>query len=242
MKSKKIFIIILILAIAGAVGYFYLQKKPIIIQQQAPTINIEDIKITDNTSPFKINIVYPQIAGLDDYNAEAKAIVDSEINNFKKNSLENDKAVKDTDPTGYAEFPRTYDLDIGYDKGILNNNIVSTVFNIYSFEGGAHGSNTSVAINYNINTKTKVKLADLFPNDKNYLQKISDYCIPNLIKQMTASGAIEMSDDSWIKEGAGPKVENYVVFLINEKNIIFYFQRYQVAAGAAGDFRVIYPR
>ncbi|MCX6723047.1 MAG: DUF3298 domain-containing protein, partial [Candidatus Staskawiczbacteria bacterium] len=211
-------------------------------QQQTTTTNIEDIKIADNTPPLKINIVYPQIAGLDNYNQKAKAIIDNEIKNFKVNSLENDKAVKENDPQGYAEFPRTYDLEIGYDKGIINNNTVSTVFNIYSFEGGAHGSSASIALNYNTDKKSEIKLADLFPNDKNYLQKISDYCIADLIKQMTASGAIEMSDDSWIKEGAGPKEENYAVFLINEKNIVFYFQKYQVAAGAAGDFKVIYPR
>ena len=239
----------MILAFATGVGYFYLQKKPIIIQpKQTPTINTQDIKIADNTPPFKINIVYPQITGLDAYNQKAKSIVDNEINNFKTNSLENDKAVKDTDPTGYTEFPRIYDLEIGYDKGIINNSIVSTVFNIYSFEGGAHGSSASIALNYNTDKKSEIKLADLFPNDKNYLQKISDYCIKDLIKQITTYGGAEMTDNSWIEEGAGPKEENYSVFLINpstssgQATITFYFQKYQVAAGAAGDFKVIYPR
>jgi hypothetical protein len=60
---------------------------------------------------------------------------------------------------------------------------------------------------------------------------------------MTESGAIEMSNADWLKQGAGPEEENYSVFLINPDNsITFYFGDYQVAAYAAGNFKVIYPR
>ncbi|MCX6724297.1 MAG: RsiV family protein, partial [Candidatus Staskawiczbacteria bacterium] len=70
----------------------------------------------------------------------------------------------------------------------------------------------------------------------------SDYCIKDLKNQMTENGAIDMSGDEWLKEGAGPKPENFSVFLINKNNITFYFGDYQVAAYAAGDFTVVMPR
>jgi uncharacterized membrane protein len=240
MKSKKIIIIILILAIAIAVGYFYLEKKPIIIFQ-APVTSIQDIKIIDNTNPFKINIVYPEITGFDDYNKKVKEIIDNEIKNFKAYSLENDAAVKTTDPTDYAKYPRTYELDIDYTKGEIDKTIISVMFNVYNFEGGAHGATYFVPLNYNISKKAEIKLADLFPNQKDYLQKISAYCIQDLTKQITAR--LESTDGTWIEDGAGPVEDNFQFFLINSDNTItFYFPQYQVAYGAAGDFKVIFAR
>ena len=233
------------LAGVGVASYFYfnvpnLSKKS--TPSQLTKITIQDKTINDNTNPFVIKITYPEIAGLTDFNQKAKAIVDKEILDFKKNSLANDAAVKATDPTGYAQFPRQYELDISYDKGEIDNNITSVVFNIYNFEGGAHGASYFIPLNYDIKNKKQMVLDDLFPNQLNFLQKISDYCIKDLEKQMVANGSIDMSDNSWIQEGAGPKGENYRSFLINKNNIIFYFQQYQVAAGAAGDFKVTMPR
>jgi hypothetical protein len=243
MNSKKtipIFIILIVLVAIGAVSYFYLQKKPSIIQQ-APTTNIQDIKIADNTPPFKINIVYPQIYGLDTYNQKAKAIIDKEILDFKTNSLANDKAVKDTDPIEYARNPRTYELDIDYTKGQIDKNIISTMFNVYNFEGGAHGATYFVPLNYNISTKQEIKLADLFPGETNYLQKISAFCIADLTKQLTK--ALGNLDGTTIEDGAGPVADNFQFFLMNPNNTItFYFPQYQVAFGAAGDFKVIYAK
>jgi len=238
LKKIIIFIIILIgLAIACAV-LLYSNKPTLVI--------VQDKQITDSTKPFVIKISYPYISGLDDFNQKAKAIVDKEISDFKTNSLANDEAVKKVDPADYAKYPREYELDIGYDKGEIDNNIISVVFNIYNFEGGAHGSDYSIPLNYNpnlpANGKKDIALADLFPNDKNYLQKISAYCIEELKKQMAAGGITDYTDNSWLSAGAGPKAENYSVFLVNKNNITFYFQKYQIAAGAAGDFKVTMPR
>jgi len=230
---KKIIIIFLFLvAVLVAAGvYFYWPKE----------IDIQDVKNIYTEKPLNINITYPQIAGLDDFNNKVKAIIDKEFNDFKENSLANDKAVKDTDPETYAKYPREYELNISYEKGQVDKNIVSVVFQEYKFEGGAHGANNFIPLNYNIQKKVEVKLGDLF-SEKDYLKKVSDFCIADLTKQMTASGAIDMSSAGWINQGAGPKEENYSIFLINKENIVFYFPQYQVAAYAAGDFQVIYPR
>jgi len=253
MNLKKIFLLIILLAVIGTCFLLYKitikqNIQHIQLVNKTTEISIQDKKITDNTKPFKINIVYPQIAGLDDFNQKAKAIVDKEISDFKTNSLENDKAVKDTDPTDYAKYPREYDLNIGYDKGEIDDNIISVVFNVYNFEGGAHGASYFVPLNYNPTTKQEIKLSDLYKNQPGYLQKISDYCIKDLTKQLTASGGIEMTDASWIQRGAGPTAENFQFFLINpstssgQATITFYFPQYQVAAYAAGDFKVTMPK
>ena len=244
MKSKKPIILIVILIIfVIAAGSFALNKKflpSIWLVSPQEKISIQDQQITDNTRPFKINVIYPQIAGQDDFNQKAKAIVDKEISQFKNNSLENDKAVKDTDPVNYAKYPREYELDISYTKGEVDENIISTIFNVYNFEGGAHGASYFVPLNYNVKTKTEIKLADMFPNNPNYLQMISDFCISDLTKQLTEKlGSLEGTS---LQDGAGPKEENFQFFLINNDSIVFYFPQYQVAFYAAGDFQVTMPR
>jgi hypothetical protein len=239
--NYKIVILIALLIVAGlAAGYFYIYPGHRVQEiAQNTEIVITDKKITDNTKPFKIDITYPQVAGQDEFNKMVQDIVDKEISDFKKNSLENDNAVKKVDPASYEKYPREYDLQISYDKGTADENTISVVINIYNFEGGAHGASYSKAINYSPKEKREIKLADLFiPSQANYLKIVSDFSIKDLTKQIDPG----MLDSSWINEGAGPKEENYSVFLINKNDITFYFQQYQVAAGAAGSFKVIFPK
>jgi hypothetical protein len=252
METKKIIAVLLIIIVVITAGVLFYKYRDSVVQTKTNAVNnntnktflIEDKKIIDNTNPFKINIVYPQIGGLDFFNKTVLDAVNKEIGDFKTNSLQNDEAVKKVDPAGYAKYPREYDLNITYTKGEIDENIASVVLNVYNFEGGAHGSNYFLPFNYNLKTKQEIKLADLFPGQSDYLQKISDFCIADLKKQMTVSGAIDMTDDSWITRGAGPAEENYSVFLINpstssgQATITFYFPQYQVAAGAAGNFEV----
>ena len=246
-KNIILLVIIAVILISGGISFYYYRSNIINNNQQATekqqekTITLEDQKIADNTSPFKINIVYPTIAGLDDFNQKSKAIVDKEISDFKTNSLANDEAVKKVDPVDYAKYPREYELDIGYDKGETNSGIVSVIFNVYNFEGGAHGASYFVPLNYDLQSKQEIKLANLFPGETNYLQKISDYCIEDLKKQITTK--LGSTDGTYIQDGAGPNDDNFQYFLINSDNTItFYFPQYQVAFGAAGSFKVVMPR
>ena len=104
------------------------------------------------------------------------------------------------------------------------------------YERGSHVT----ALNYNPETKKEIALADLFTDQPDYLKTISDYCIKNLTKQIIAE--LKSTNGTWIKDGAGPVTENFKFFLITKDNLTFYFPKYQVAYGAAGDFKVTMPR
>jgi len=240
MIPKKIIALLIILILGVAAGFLlsnYYQKSATTNNQ---SVQIQDQQINDDTKPFKITITYPQIVGLDDFNQKVKTIIDKEISDFKTNSLENDAAVKETDPENYALYPREYDLIISYAKGEASNDIVSVVFDISNYTGGAHGAQYFKSINYNPVTKAEITLADLFPGQADYLQKISDFAKQDLVKQITERAG--STEGSWIDDGANPKPENYSVFLVSKDNIKFFFPQYQVAAYALGDFQVIYPR
>jgi len=228
-KNTAILIIVIVVLVGGGLSFYYYRNSVTtapaenVQNSQIKTgVVVEDKKITDNTKPFKIDITYPQIAGVDGFNQEVKAEIDKQLNDFKTYSLENDATVKKADPASYAKYPREYDFTVDYDKGQIDENTASVVLNIYAFEGGAHGTTNFVPINYDVKNKKDIKLADLFSETPNYLQKISDYCIKDLKQQISDrlqdNGDWVKSNGTWINDGAGPTAENYSVFLINKDN------------------------
>jgi hypothetical protein len=246
MQKKQIFILSLAFLIIISAGLYCMflksNKKPIIEEQKTEIkdIDIEDKKILDDTNPFKIDITYPEIAEHDDFNNLVKNIIDAKVSEFKANSLENDNSVKEIDPESYSNFPREYDLLITYDKGQIDNDVASVVLDIYSFTGGAHGLQSHFALNYDFKNKKEIKLADIFSEKENYLQTISNYCILELTKQITQNAG--STEGSWIQDGAGPIAENFKTFLIDKNSITFYFEQYQVAPYAWGNFKIVMPR
>ncbi len=237
MNHKKLILLLAVLTailLAVGVGFYYFNKS-------APTkmFEISDQIISDKTSPFDISITYPKISGLDELNKEIKDTVESTLKDFKEISLENDSAIKENDPESYAKYPRSYYLSISYEKGLIDENTASIILYVENFTGGAHGAHYPIAFNYDVKNKKDIKLSDLFLNQPDYLQKISDFCSADLKKQILER--TQGMDEGWILEGAGPKEENFSTFMINKNSITFYFSEYQVAAYALGSFEVVYP-
>lgn len=246
MEAKKILSSVVILAIAGLGVWAFLNYRNSIpakvgqLQTQNSEVAIEDKKITEESAPLKINITYPAISGMDAFNQKVEGIIQEELNSFKEISLENDEAVKKLDPKGYTQFPREYMLTIGYTAGEVDENMVSVVLNIENYTGGAHGASYFRSITWDAKNNREVALSELFPGQTNYLQNISTFTSAEIRKQMIErTGSVE---GAWIEDGAGPKEENFSVFLVNKDSITFYFPPYQVAAYAFGDFRVTMPR
>lgn len=248
MNNKKTIILTtlgLLILIAGSAYFLFCYRDNVIkkgeeTKKQVQGIVIEDKNISDKTKPFDIQITYPSITGLDEFNKSIEDTINTTISEFKKLSLENDNAVKEIDPESYAEFPREYSLYISYSKGLVDENTVSIILNISDFTGGAHGSSYFSAFNYDVKNKKEIKLADLFIGQSDYVQKISDFCIADLKKQIKER--TEGNDEGWIQDGAGPAETNFLVFKINKDDITFYFPQYQVAAYAVGDFTVTMPK
>ncbi|HLD70408.1 MAG TPA: DUF3298 and DUF4163 domain-containing protein [Negativicutes bacterium] len=236
---------ILLVTVLGFLAYLFFTSRPPAEnqqqnQQKPQEIVIEDKKIIDHASPLTIEISYPFINGAEGFNQKVKSLVDAQLEGFKEFSLENDAAVKETDPESYVKYPRAYDLKISYENGEVTENMISILFSIYSFTGGAHGNGYFAAINWDIKNNKEITLADMFAGQPDYLKKVSDYAIADIERQMVERTGSKES--GWLQDGAGPKEENFQAFLVKPESITFYFSPYQVAAYAVGDFKVIMPR
>jgi len=164
---------------------------------------------------------------------------------------------EDDDITEFpAENSKLY-LNMNFRVVQANDKYISVLMIIGGYSGGAHGYRNMVSFNYDLSSGKEVKLSDLFPNDKNYLKKISLFSRQDLIKQFIAveseSGAVDLKTqedkDAFVESmggmlnmGTEPLAENFAVFTFTPEFVELHFTEYQVAPYVMGSFSVSMPR
>ena len=112
--------------------------------------------------------------------------------------------------------------------------VVSLLFLISEYSGGAHPFDQHYAINYDLATGEQITLDDLFRPDKDYLSTIADY----------ASKELHLRQDlptDQINSGTAPSVENYKIWNITPQGLLITFEEYQVGPYSAGPQMVLIP-
>jgi hypothetical protein len=216
--NKKIILLFIIFLICGLIFVFF-NKKPLEKIIEKEKIEITNNIIKEEDEERVVCVSYPFL-GIEEIDNDIKNFIDGHLNFFKE-----------IEYVSFGEEDIKYTLDIGYLTSYLNEDILSFKFNISYYTGGAHGNHDVTTFTYNIKDKNKVNLKDFF-EDESFLNKISTYSINQLMKE-------EFSDQEWVNEGAGPKIENYERFIVTENAFIFYFPPYQVAPYAGGEKQVI---
>lgn len=246
MKSRKLLILsisavwllsMVVLLASGIYG-----KQPSI---SSLPLNIQSIRESD--SFFYVQAEYPQFetAGKD-FNQEIATLISGKINSFKEESRVNWKARLDTMPADKPvpdnpEEPFTFLAS--WDSAQLNNTYLSLVIKIYYFTGGAHGNEEIHAFNYDIVKKKKIEIKDFFDSAQEALKKISQISAQDIKSQLQSQGWKE--DDNlkeMVNQGTSPLFKNFQSFNFDSYNLTIYFQRYQVAPGAAGSLTVTISR
>lgn len=107
--------------------------------------------------------------------------------------------------------------------------VVSIVFNIYSYTGGAHGNLAIICRNYDLASGKRLDFASLFKNPEKALEIMSAYSREALPKILG-----EESDDEMILYGTTPEMENFSELVLTPQGISIQFQPYQVGPWSAG--------
>jgi hypothetical protein len=195
------------------------------------------IRENNKEGKYTVNVEYPQIEGdarFDGFNQQARSMISKDVAAFK--ASEGNPGEEQTD---LADEAQTSTLDIGYNVRFATDDLISVEFSESQYErGAAHGSNLTLVLNYDVKNKKKLALADLFQPKSNYLNVISAYCIKDLQDQSKKNDML-MADQ--IKEGAGPRSDNYGAWTLTRKGLWITFDPYQVAAYAAGPQHVLIP-
>ena len=122
-----------------------------------------------------------------------------------------------------------YTLFINY-KNYSYKNILSYVFFVEYFVGGAHPNHAIFTVNYDTQKNIFIDV-----NSIQNIDAISVYARNNLIRDN------RIVDTGMLLEGTKPTKENFKNFVFTEDGYIFYFERYQVAPYSSGDISLLIP-
>lgn len=222
MKRGLLFLLILGVVLQGA-GWGCARKEKKTSESQPGGGSLDFKTLKEKGKDFTLQAKYPVVSN---------AAVNQAFEGFVKNEIAEFK--KDMTP---ADLPGggNNELAIDYTSYQFSNTLRSFKFEVMTYTGGAHPNTDIVTQTYDLNTGKEISLSDVFKPGSNYLNVVS----PIAIDQLKAK--IENTDLGWIKKGSAPVAENYGAFVLTEKEILFFFQNYQVAPYSEGPQEIKIP-
>lgn len=217
----------------------------------------DEVREKETLSYTSYDIRYPQFNNADpEFNKKIADVVATGKDEFTEFAIDNWKAYRETsfedgDP---GEFPpEPYPFYVKWEPARVDDSYISFVMRIGGYNGGAHGYENIVSFNYDVIGQKEATLADLFPNDTEYLKTVSEFSRATLLPELIKAGELDTlsADESvaaidnlkaMLYAGTEPTPENFSVFTFTDTDITLYFSQYQVAPYVYGEQQVTMPR
>jgi len=223
---KKVLIGIVIVVIASVV-YFVVFKKTV----EAPKVEDEVVDTTSEQltvasssrqilkETYEIQFDFP-VTGQEKIDLEIKSTVDELIKTFE------DEAISfSPHPSG---FDRPYTL-FGTFTPHLGDKYDTFVFLMSVDFGGAHPNHFYKTITFD-KQKSIISIEDLVKREFGGLDAVNK--ISELVQKIITDKLAENANPEMIADGAGPEIENFKNFYIENEEVVFLFEPYAVAAYA----------
>lgn len=193
----------------------YLDKTGDIIWRQNGSVTLSD-QYTIKEKKYKPNrnylVYYPEIKGMKNSNAE-------DLVNERLKEKSEVKYIGSKEELDYSYIGQ-------FSVEFFKNELLVIKLSAYNYAfGAAHGMPTEIYTHINLNSGKFYKLKDLFKQNSNYVEVISDI-IRNQIENMGPDSGI------WIDQYKGIKEEQ--PFYISENVLNIYFTPYEIAPYAYG--------
>ncbi len=214
------------LGIIGAViaGLYWYLGKPTVSETPTPEADITWTlsERTEEGETYTLDLSYP-LFSIPSVDAEIQKAIDAGVDDIKE---------LPANPPESAAGKHEFTAQPG--EIYASPDIVSTELLLWQYTGGAHGLPVTVGVNVNPTTGAVLTLDDALSMIGKTLPQVSAGALAQLETKLGA--------DVLFAEGAGPTAENYGTFLVNENEVTFVFQVYQVAAYSAGVQKVSFER
>ncbi|MCL5090846.1 MAG: DUF3298 and DUF4163 domain-containing protein [Patescibacteria group bacterium] len=243
MNKAKIILLHLVLLILIVGGYLYGRSK----KSNVPNLVVQANVQKEETKLYTVQAEYPLFENAPrQINQEIEAYVNNKITDFKKSVADNWQIRKNNPLPGekIADFPESpWPFTLTWTFQRLTPEFISLALETSEFIGGANEVEEIFTYNYDLKSKKKIALEDLFPGNPDYLKKVSDFAKDDLISQFKGHclGKANIPADM-ITSGTTPKLENFSHFTFDQNSITFYFPKYQVAPGVEGEQKVVMGR
>lgn len=189
---------------------------------------------------YELSLRIPQIKGIND---EA---VEKDINDRLQKFSTDQQAQFQKDIANIVLIPGEESksgLTIDYDVVTVTPSLISMTLEVSPYmAGAAHPNHVSFPFNYDLETKQKIEFKDLFNTNGKYLERLSELSIEQLILESKKKGTYYAAKEQTIKQGAGPKLENFRTFTIANGNLVLTFDPYQVGPYAEGNQTITLSR
>lgn len=259
---KKLITLIALLLVVFISGFFVYKnwqkgteikvvETPEIVLEQEEAVALPDsfeIKTLNPIDPYvSFDVKYPSFKKADsEFNLSIEKFIKDVIQEHSQISKDNWQSRYDTQTEGenIPRIPKENEkFSFFSDFTIIqsNSSYISFILKYGGFSGGAHGYENNISFNYDLKNHKILKLADLFPNDPDYLTYLSDQSRLSLIKtfatlddanndDQTPEDLEKMKENiiSDIESGTEPTEDNFSVFTFTPDKVTIYFGQYQV--------------
>jgi hypothetical protein len=128
------------------------------------------------------------------------------------------------------------ELRAGYTVSYASPRSLTVTYEIWTYTGGIHGNNDIITLSYDVESGQRLLFEDLITATDTALELMAAYCFKALGNTLG-----EDLDESMLKSGTAPELDNYSSFSLFPAGLRIHFQPYQVAPFAAGAQRVDVP-
>jgi hypothetical protein len=244
-NNQHVLIIAAVAVVCLAVGYFLaLPGSKVVAPESGVQVSVVSIRDTTSSQLYKVTGEYPQFENASgSFNGAIADFVNSNLTQFKSDSVANQQAREATMPAGQKDTlpPQSFYFTSNWQPEQINSNYTSIIVRLDYFNGGANDTQLLKTFNYNVTTGKMMTLVDLFPGVPTYLQQVSQLAIQELTSsENDASNGNAVG--SMIQQGAAPTASNYANFMFNDDVATIYFPKYQVAPGDFGEQTVTIVR
>lgn len=216
-------------------------------QTVAPLLRIVDETKEDTYG--KSIVAYPQfVRGPIELNNAILSVVDGMQKDHEKLAEENWKAhiALLSSSSSLALLPTFADkplLVITWKPVEISKDRYSIMLHEDEATGEMHHREIIKTFNYDVHGHRLLTLADLFPENPNYLDQLSGFAYDALKQQLSSKFSAKLGDAAlkWLKAGTASEAKNYQEFAVDHGVLILYFGQYQVAAYEQGLPEVHYP-
>ena len=199
------------------------------------TEKIEDLLFSETKPVLEIKIEYPQVFGrisglcenrFNSYYLRSAAKINIFVRTeFYKKAA---NAYKNSEKTGFPFNFMTFEKTLNVTKN--NGEFISIYFDIFKYEGGAHGMTTRVADTWNVRNGSIMPLGSFFVKGFNYTKYIQE----TISQQISAD---LKSNDSVYYKNAPEKCKrlfNEKRYYLSDTSFIFFYPSYSIAPYYAG--------
>lgn len=187
---------------------------------------------------YNIDVQYPKFSEMADesiqekLNEVVKSFVAENVAIFKQ-------GLEELEPVAeMAEMKSA--LSIDNEITFLSDWLISVKFDTYEYYAlAAHPNSYIQTLNYDVKKGNPIELKDIFKPEGKYLEIVAEIAKTKLLDGLLGEDRAVL--EPWINDGTAPKSDNYKNFGFAEKNIVIYFNPYQVGPYALGIQKVVIP-